>query len=379
VVFKRGLTTTAIARHKQYVTNNSIFIDRHYSIGQDFDGYAAHMGKDAVALLLQSKEVDFVEEDGVMRAFESKCNTQEGSTWGIVRTSGRNLNLNGKYDYPDDAVGELVTAYVIDTGILTTHVEFQTDGPSRAKWGGNFVDQDNTDGNGHGTHCAGTIGGKTYGMAKNVRLVAVKVLNKQGSGSTAGVINGVDFAAKQAALDGTPSLGSMSLGGGKSAALNAAVDAAATSDPPLHMIVAAGNDNKDAANVSPASSDFAICVAASDNTDKKATFSNWGPKVAIYGPGVGITSAWIGSNTATNTISGTSMACPHVAGQVAKYLQLNTKATVSVVKGWLKDQSSKGIITNGAIGGTPNNLLFADCNTFPRLASNSSLKLQKRY
>jgi len=321
----------------------------------------------------------------VMRAFHEpapvedvSCVNQKSATWGIVRSSQVNLNIDGNYYYLDATTGDGVTVYVIDTGILTTHTEFASSGGiSRARWGTNTVDTDNTDGNGHGTHCAGTIGGTTYGMAKDAILVAVKVLNKQGSGTTQGVIDGINWAVLAAARDDTPSLGSMSLGGGKSEALNSAVDAAATNNPPLPIIVAAGNDNKDAASVSPASAPQAIAVAASDNTDKKASFSNWGKLVALYAPGVAITSSWIGSNTATNTISGTSMACPHVAGQSAKFMQTAPKTSTAELKAFLVSKASSGLIVNGAIGGTPNLLLFADCKTW--VAVNSTEKLQRRY
>jgi len=384
VVFKKGLSPEAISAHKAFAANNNVLIERHYSIGVDFNGYAGRMAKDAVSLLLESKEVAYVEEDGVMRASPEKieenneCKTQTGTTWGLVRTSQTMLNIDGKYMYPTIADGTGVTVYVIDTGILTTHNEFNTGGVVRAKWGFNAVDKIDTDEHGHGTHCAGTIAGTTYGMAKGARLVAVKVLNKQGSGSTAGVIQGIDWTSSAAKSDASASVASMSLGGGKSTAMNSAIDAA-SGDPTQVVIfsVAAGNDNKDAINVSPASASLAICVAASDNTDKKATFSNWGRTVALYGPGVSITSSWIGSNTATNTISGTSMACPHVSGQIAKFMQLQPRAQPAEVKGFLSSVATDGIITGGATGGTPNKLLFADCDTFAGLA-NSTL-LQKRY
>jgi subtilisin family serine protease len=195
----------------------------------------------------------------------------------------------------------------------------------------------------------------------------------------AGIVQAVQWALNAGKTDATPSVASMSLGGGKSQALNDAVDAGAK-DPtqPLIPVVAAGNNNGDAAQTSPASAPQAICVAASDNTDKKATFSNWGKTVSVYAPGVGITSAWIGSNTATNTISGTSMACPHVAGQVAKFLEKQPKATAAEVKAWVTSVASEGIINGGSTGGTPNLLLFGDCDTFG-VAANSTVKLAKRY
>jgi len=335
------------------------------------------MDKDTVALLLAKDEVAYVEEDSVVHAYQAPCNTQTGATWGITRTSQRNLNLDGRYLHKE--TGAAVTAYVIDTGILTTHVDFQSGTTTRAKWGTNTVDRVETDENGHGTHCAGTIGGNVYGMAKAVHLSAVKVLNKGGSGTMQGVIAGVDWAHDAGTRDNTPSLASMSLGGGKTQALNDAVDAAAE-DPtyPLIVVVAAGNNNQNANNYSPASAPQAVTIAAADNADRKATFSNWGPQVLLWAPGVSVTSAWIGSNTATNTISGTSMACPHVSGQVAKLLQTRPTASTAEVKAFLRSTASEGLIQNGAIGGTPNLNLFADCNTMLQWA-NSTEQLAKRY
>jgi len=376
VVFKQGVSAEAIAAHKSFVASKNVTIDRHYSISTTFRGYAAHMEKDAVSMLLTQDEVKYVEEDGMAHALQ-QCNTQSGATWGLVRTSQRNLNLDGRYFYRGDATGLGVTAYVIDTGILTTHVDFQSGTTTRAKWGHNTVDRVDQDQNGHGTHCAGTIGGTAYGLAKNVHLIAVKVLNAGGSGTWAGVIAGVDWSWEQGRTDNTPSLASMSLGGGKTQSLNDAVDAAATDpDFPLIVVVAAGNNNQNQNNFSPASAEQALSIAASDNADRKATFSNWGPGVLCWAPGVAVTSAWIGSNTATNTISGTSMACPHVSGAVAKYLQAHKMATTDEVKAFIRSVASEGLITNGAIGGTPNLLLFADCDT---TTSNSTVELAKRY
>jgi len=317
--------------------------------------------------------VEWVEEDGVVRISEEEqatCITQQGATWGITRTSEKVLNPSGLYNYVDTADGTGVTVYVIDTGIYIQNVEFGT----RAVWGTNTVDSKTTDGNGHGTHCAGTIGGNTYGMAKKAKLVAVKVLSDAGSGSTAGVISGIEWSVKHKT---GPAIGSMSLGGAKTATMNSAVTSAVSQG--LHMVVAAGNDNKNACNYSPASTPEAITVAASDNTDTKATFSNFGDCVNVFAPGVAITSAWIGSTSAVNTISGTSMACPHVAGQVAKYLQTNPSASGSVAKAWVISKAQQGLIKNiPAVPATPNLLLFADCNSFGG-PTNETMKLSKRY
>lgn len=366
IKFKKDTPEATIDAHANLAQANDVTMTRKWSFG-DFKGYAASIkDKNLVAKLEQMPEVEWVEEDGVM-SIDQTCNTQKGATWGITRTCEQVLNPDGLYDYALD--GSSVTVFVIDTGIYIEHTEFQ----GRAVWGTNTVDSKTTDGNGHGTHCAGTIGGVTYGMAKKVNLVAVKVLSDSGSGSTQGVIDGISWSVNN--KKGT-AVGSMSLGGGKSATLNSAVSNAVSQG--LIMVVAAGNDNRDACNYSPASSPEAITVAASDNRDFKASFSNFGTCVELFAPGVSITSSWIGSTSSINTISGTSMACPHVAGQVAKYLQSNPSATAPVVKAWLDTNALKGVIKNiPTLPKTNNFLLFADCQT--PMINNTVVKLSKRY
>jgi len=372
VKFKAGTPEEVIARHTQFAQANDVALARQWQIGE-FRAYAATItDRNFVSKLEQMPEVEWVEEDGVMRINvedDNACNTQTGSTWGIVRTSEVNNDESGDYKYSTHADGSGISVYVIDTGIYTAHSDFG----GRAVWGTNTVDSSRNDGNGHGTHCAGTIGGRTYGLAKGATLVAVKVLSDSGSGSTQGVIQGVQWSVndKQG-----PALASMSLGGGKSATLNSAITNAVSQG--LVVVVAAGNDNGNSCNYSPASTPEAITVCASDSADRKATFSNWGTCAHIWAPGVSITSTWIGNPNSINTISGTSMACPHVAGQVAKYLQTNPTARAGVVKAWLQQYATQGQITNGGIGGTPNLLLFADCATFGD-GLNNTIKLDKRY
>lgn len=255
----------------------------------------------------------------------TNCTHQEDAPWGLSRISQRELPENfGTYIYPVSA-GAGVDAYIIDTGIHIEHEDFE----GRASWGITIPEFDmDIDGNGHGTHCAGIVGSRTYGIAKQANLIAVKVLRTNGFGTNADVLKGVEWVMNQhrvAARNGRRSVANMSLGGGKSLALERAVDATITAG--VHFAVAAGNDNVDACNYSPAGSKKAITVGASTITDSMAYFSNVGPCVDIFAPGLDIMSTWIGSTTASNTISGTSMAAPHVCGVMALYLgevQLDT-------------------------------------------------------
>lgn len=237
--------------------------------------------------------------------------TQEDADWGLARISSTSPGTS-TYTYADSA-GEGTCAYVVDTGIETDHPEFE----GRAEFLKNFAGGSDSDGQGHGTHVAGTIGGVTYGVAKKTKLFAVKVLDDNGEGSNSGVIAGMDFVADDAASQDCPNgvVVNMSLGGLFSSAINAA--AAEITKAGLFLAVAAGNDADDSAGYSPASEESACTVGATDKTDKLATYSNTGSLVDVLAPGTAITSAWL--NGKTNTISGTSMASPHVAG-LAAYL-----------------------------------------------------------
>ena len=257
--------------------------------------------------------------------------TQNGAPWGLARISHRNsLNFGtfNKYLYSADG-GEGVDVYVIDTGTYIGHVDFD----GRAHWGKTIPSGDvDEDGNGHGTHCSGTIAGKKYGVAKKANVYAVKVLKSNGSGTMSDVIKGVEWAAAnhqknvKAAKEGKGkkkfkgSTANMSLGGGKSVTLDLAVNAAV--DLGIHFAVAAGNDNTNSCGYSPAGAEKAVTVGASNLADERAYFSNYGKCNDIFAPGLSITSTWIGSETAINTISGTSMASPHIAGLLAYFLSL---------------------------------------------------------
>jgi subtilisin family serine protease len=308
------------------------------------NGYAAEMTEDEALALSEDPRVQFVEEDQIYTIDA----TQSGATWGLDRIDQRNRPLSGTYTY--NWTGSGVRAYVIDTGIRTTHTQFG----GRAAVSADFVGdgRNGQDCNGHGTHVAGTIGGSTYGVAKSVSLRAVRVLNCQGSGTTSGVISGVNWVASNRVL---PAVANMSLGGGASSALDTAVNNAINAG--VTFAVAAGNENQNACNVSPARTAAAITVGSTTSTDARSSFSNWGTCVDIFAPGSSITSAWATSDTATNTISGTSMATPHVAGAAALYLQGHTTASNATVRNALVNGSTTNVITSAGTG-SPNRLLY---------------------
>lgn len=277
-------------------------------------------------------QVEYVEHDSVVQALDVQPASLEGNApWGLARISHRTaltLGTFSKYLYAGEG-GEGVDVYVIDTGTNIQHVDFE----GRASWGKTIPSGDpDEDGNGHGTHCSGTIGGKIYGVAKKASIIAIKVLRSNGSGSMSDVVKGVEFAAEShldrvaLAKQGKGKKGfkgsaaNMSLGGGKSVTLDAAVNAAVEAG--IHFAVAAGNDNADACKYSPAAADKCVTVGASTLADERAYFSNFGKCVDIFAPGLNIKSTWIGSKYATNVISGTSMASPHIAGLLAYYLSL---------------------------------------------------------
>jgi serine protease len=288
---------------------------------------------------------------------------QAKPTWGLDRIDQRELPLNESYKTAQDGTG--VTAYVIDTGVRMTHQEFAGGPPegSRARSGWDFINDDNNadDCNGHGTHVAGTIAGATYGVAKNARIVGVRVLGCNGSGTTAGVISGINWVVTNRVL---PAVANMSLGGGVSPAMDEAVETAIGRG--ISFVVEAGNDYAaDACTKSPARAPNAITVGATNSGDGRADFSNVGPCVDIFAPGASVTSAWIASDLSINTISGTSMAAPHTAGAVALLLQANPGLSPLQVTDVLSRNATGDVLTD--LRGSVNHMLFVGEVNRPKL------------
>ncbi|MCQ0023863.1 S8 family peptidase [Streptomyces somaliensis DSM 40738] len=309
------------------------------------NGYAVTLSEEKARQLAADPAVKSVVQDRVFTI----TGTQPSPTWGLDRLDQRALPLNQSYTYPDPG-GQGVTAYIIDTGVRVSHSDFG----GRAFNGYDAVDNDNVaqDGNGHGTHVAGTVGGGKYGVAKNVKIVGVRVLNNEGSGTTSGVVAGIDWVTRNAVK---PAVANMSLGGGVDSTLDQAVRNSVAAG--ITYAVAAGNDNKDASTSSPARVPEAITVGSTTNTDARSSFSNYGSVLDIFAPGSNITSAWHTGDTATNTISGTSMAAPHVAGAAALYLANNPSATPSQVASAMTSSATTGVVTSPGAG-SPNRLLY---------------------
>ncbi|MHC3031532.1 S8 family peptidase [Acinetobacter nosocomialis] len=311
-------------------------------------GFAIYLpdtaGTAFIEAMKKNPQVLSVENDTVVNI---DATTQTNPDWGLDRIDQKALPLNSTYSYSQTGSG--TTAYIVDTGILSIHQEFS----GRVLSGYTAISDGNgtTDCNGHGTHVAGTVGGTTYGVAKNVKLVPVRILGCDGSGASSNVIAGLDWILKNGSK---PAVVNMSLGGAASSSLDSAVENLYNNG--YVMVVAAGNSNTDACTSSPARTSNAITVAATDNTDTRASYSNYGSCVDIFAPGSQINSSWIGSNTATKVLNGTSMATPHVAGVVAELLQSTPTATPQTITSNLLNQATSDVVKNPS--GSPNRLLY---------------------
>jgi subtilisin family serine protease len=307
------------------------------------NGFSVEMSEADAEAMSQDYRVRFVEEDGVMTA----DTTQTNPPWGLDRIDQRNRPLSGTYTY--NWTGSGVRVYVIDTGIRTTHSQFG----GRASNVFDAFGGSGADCNGHGTHVSGTVGGSTYGVAKSALLRGVRVLDCNGSGSTSGVIAGVNWVTQNHI---NPAVANMSLGGGASSALDTAVNNLSNSGVPV--AVAAGNSNANACNSSPSRAANAITTGSTTSTDARSSFSNFGTCLDIFAPGSSILSAWFSSDTATATLSGTSMASPHVAGVAALYKQANPSASATTVRNAIVNNATVNVITNVGTG-SPNRLLYS--------------------
>ena len=331
-----------------YTTTSDLVADYDGKVLATFEsinGFSAELSASDAAKLAADPAVEYVQQDGIVSLAGTQTNPP---SWGLDRIDQRQLPLNSRYMYADSA-GAGVTSYIIDTGADLDHPDFS----GRMSSGIDTVDGDMVaeDCHGHGTHVAGTVGGTNYGVAKKTDLVAVRVLNCAGSGSFAGIIEGVEWVTQHAKK---PAVANMSLGGGFNQAVNDAVEASVAAG--ITYAVAAGNDTGyDACNLSPASAPSAITVGATDINDNRAGFSNIGTCLDIFAPGVNIASAWL--NGGSNTISGTSMASPHVAGAAALHLGENPSATPAQVAAALGSNATANVVGNPGTG-SPNLLLY---------------------
>ncbi len=342
----RGLTSSEVDN-----TAHSLATAYKGNVGRVYTaalhGFSVNMSQAQAQRLAADPQVAYVSQNQEVQSFGTQPSPP---SWGLDRIDQRRLPLDNSYTFPDG--GTTVNAYVIDTGIRITHTDFG----GRARYGYDFVDNDAIadDCNGHGTHVAGTVGGTRFGVAKTARLVAVRVLNCGGGGTFEGVIAGIDWVTANAIR---PAVANMSLGAsGTHAATEQAVRNSIASG--VTYAIAAGNSNSDACNFTPARVAEAITVGATTITDARASFSNFGACLDIFAPGQAITSAWIGSDTATNTISGTSMAAPHVAGVAALYLQRHPNAPPAQVRDNMVRNGTAGVVTNPGLG-SPNVLLYS--------------------
>jgi len=379
VIFQDSIADEDRLAHMKVVAlMDNTTVKHEWTIGE-FSGYSMKTTDEIVQRLSKRDEVKYVEANqrsflsteaepvyNVFEPNEACLQQNQVPSWGLTRSQERVRTLNGIYRHADDA-GAGVVGYVIDTGIFVEHPDFE----GRAVWGVDTADNPPVfqDANGHGTHCAGTMIAAKYGLARSGTAIAVKVLGANGSGTNDGVIAGINWAVRDHKTRGTGrSVANMSLGGGFSQAMNNAVAAAVNQG--LAMAVAAGNDGRgiipspDACKHSPASEKLAITVGATDSTDFRADYSNYGSCVKIFAPGSAITSTWKrtpGQAAPINTISGTSMACPHVAGVLMKLWSAHPNLSRDELTDLLLASTTDGVVKDPKAG-SPNKLVFESCS-----------------
>ena len=335
VVFKPG---TASGKVDEIAGNANAQVKRKFT--KVINAALIYANPNKIAALAKNPNVSFVEQDATV----TTTAVQSNPSWGLDRVDQRNLPLSKSYDDLNNS-GSNIPVYVVDTGINAAHSDFE----SRVTAGFSVISDGlgSNDCNGHGTHVAGTIGGRTYGVAKTVTLIPVRVLNCSGSGTYSGVIAGLDWIAANHPA-GVPAVVNMSLGGPASSSVDIAVSNLVNKK--ITVVVAAGNSNADACNFTPARVAGAITVGATESNDSRASYSNFGSCLDVFAPGSAISSTWIGSSNAANTISGTSMASPHVAGISARLLASNTGLSPNQVENLIKTQATSSVVSNPGPG-----------------------------
>jgi subtilisin family serine protease len=365
IVVLHGNTTDE--NHKAHLLGLEKFgvdLDKHIPLQYNnmapwFRGYQLLATDEQVAQISEMNDIKYIEQDGIARAIDAPevpeedaaCVESSTTLWGLARVSAA-APSTGTFR-GDNRADPSVLIAIMDTGLRYTHQQFG----GRARFERDFTGQGPSDGHGHGTHCGGTAGGSSFGVARSTTLIDIKVLNSQGSGQWAWIVGGLDHSAGLSRA-GNRIIGSMSLGGGRNQAANDAVDAAFRAGGV--MVVASGNSNANACNFSPASAPEAITVNSMQNGDSRSSFSNFGTCTQIFAPGTSIQSAWHTSDTATNTISGTSMACPHVAGIAAEIWNTEPSMDNNAVRARVSSIGATNRITNPGTG-SPNVLAQTTC------------------